>query len=125
LNSKIFKIFNKRIFSKFLKNFLRGINAIIRNEVLRRAAFWVGKVGYSQYNTAADPNGVRYHADCSGYVSMAWKLGKSLNTVTLPNVSRKYLKQNLKLEISYAVAGPEVEAITDMLLYLKNGPMSV
>jgi hypothetical protein len=35
----------------------------------------------------------------------------------------EYLKQNLKLEMFYAFAGPEVAVITDMSSYSKNGPM--
>jgi hypothetical protein len=63
-------------------------------------------VSYRQINTAADPNGVRYRTDCSGYVSMACKSGKSLNTITLPNVSRTISKAELKAGDVLCNCGP-------------------
>src|SRR4051812_33452029 len=61
---------------------------ITRSEVLARAQYWVDKhVPYSQSVYAPDPQGRGYRSDCSGYVSMAWHLGTSLVTQTLPQVS--------------------------------------
>ena len=57
-------------------------------DTLVRAALWVGqKVPYSQAAYAADIQGHRYRTDCSGFVSMAWGLGRSLTTRTLPDVA--------------------------------------
>ena len=61
---------------------------ITRSEVLARAQYWVDKhVPYSQSVYSPDPQGRGYRSDCSGYVSMAWHLGTSLVTQTLPQVS--------------------------------------
>ncbi|QZN86361.1 hypothetical protein [Cellulomonas sp. C5510] len=61
---------------------------INRAEVLARAQFWVDRqVPYSQSASHPDPDGRLYRQDCSGMVSMAWHLGSSLSTRTLPNVS--------------------------------------
>ena len=58
---------------------------ISRDEVLERAQFWVDqRVPYSQSATSPDPQGLRYRADCSGMVSMAWHMGApGLSTQTL------------------------------------------
>ena len=54
-------------------------DAITRCEVLARAQVWVNaKVPYNQSGWYGG-----YRTDCSGYVSMAWKLGSSLVTSTL------------------------------------------
>jgi len=55
---------------------------------------------------AADPDGNKYRQDCSGYVSMAWKLGQSLTTVTLPNVATKITKNDLKAGDILCNCGP-------------------
>ncbi|MGW2480721.1 hypothetical protein ACWCWQ_12980 [Streptomyces sp. NPDC001571] len=48
-------------------------------EILSRAQTWVDKhVPYDQQGYAADPQGRDYREDCSGFVSMAWHLDKSL-----------------------------------------------
>src|SRR5690348_11217979 len=61
---------------------------ITRSEVIARAQYWVDhRVPYSQSAYYPDPQGRTYRTDCSGYVSMAWHLGSSLVTSTLPNVS--------------------------------------
>jgi hypothetical protein len=52
--------------------------AITRSEVISRAKSWVGKG--LVYDQGAYYNG--YRMDCSGYVSMAWKLSSSLTTDT-------------------------------------------
>ena len=57
-------------------------------DTLVRAALWVGQqVPYSQTAYAADIRGHRYRTDCSGFVSMAWGLARSLTTRTLPDVA--------------------------------------
>lgn len=61
---------------------------ITRDEIMRRAEFWVAKhIPYSMNAYAPDPQGTRYRTDCSGFVSMAVKAGTSLSTVTLPSIS--------------------------------------
>ncbi|MEV7419975.1 hypothetical protein [Streptomyces sp. NPDC089919] len=63
---------------------------ITRAEVIARAQYWVDrKVPYSQSDYYADPQGRNYRQDCSGYVSMVWRLNSSLTTWTLPDVSQK------------------------------------
>lgn len=58
------------------------------SDTLVRAALWVGQqVPYSQAAYAADIQGHLYRTDCSGFVSMAWGLGRSLTTRTLPGVA--------------------------------------
>ncbi|WP_245206345.1 FG-GAP-like repeat-containing protein, partial [Kitasatospora sp. RG8] len=52
--------------------------AVTRSEAVRRAKTWVG-IGL-EYSWTGSHNG--YRTDCSGYVSMAWKLGDSLTTDT-------------------------------------------
>ncbi|MFD4907564.1 NlpC/P60 family protein [Kitasatospora purpeofusca] len=60
---------------------------ISRAEVLARAQSWVDEgVWYSQQVYYTDSNGT-YRTDCSGFVSMAWHLGVSRTTWTLPGVS--------------------------------------
>lgn len=59
-----------------------------RNDILKRAKSWIDeKVPYSQGATHTNKYGT-YRTDCSGYVSMAWKLDTSLTTWSLPNVSK-------------------------------------
>jgi hypothetical protein len=54
---------------------------ILRSETLTRAQDWVNKgVIYSQSRYTGDSAGRNYRTDCSGYVSLAWHLGTSLNT---------------------------------------------
>ena len=61
--------------------------SISRDEVVQRAQSWVSEgVPYNQGANYSDSNG-SYREDCSGYVSMAWHLGDSLVTQTLPGVS--------------------------------------
>jgi hypothetical protein len=56
--------------------------------ILARAQAWVAAaVPYSQAATAPDLAGRAYRTDCSGFVSMAWGLPRSLTTLTLPRVS--------------------------------------
>ena len=57
-------------------------------DILRRAASWVDTaVPYSQEAQAPDGHGTSYRADCSGFISMAWGLRRSLTTQTLPMVA--------------------------------------
>ncbi|MBK1786523.1 GH25 family lysozyme [Prauserella cavernicola] len=66
--------------------------AITRDEVIERAKTWSDDpVPYSMENYQDG-----YRTDCSGYVSLAWKLDSSLSTVTLPDVSHPIKKSELK-----------------------------
>ncbi|CAG6390654.1 Ig-like domain-containing protein [Streptomyces cocklensis] len=48
-------------------------------EMITRAQSWVtDKVPYDQSAWAPDPQGTEYREDCSGFVSMAWHLSRSL-----------------------------------------------
>jgi len=71
---------------------------ITRSEVLARAKnWWDRKVPYSQSAYAWDVNhGKTYRTDCSGFVSMTWKLTSSRTTETLDNVSARISWANLK-----------------------------
>lgn len=74
--------------------------SITRVQVLKRARAWVShRVPYSQS---------RYHRgyrqDCSGFVSMAWALGTSYTTRSLPSVSRRI--PSWRLRPGDAVIGP-------------------
>ena len=70
---------------------------ISRAEVIARAQYWLGKdIEYSQYAYYPDPDGRSYRTDCSGYVSMAWHLGTSASTETLPNYSHAIDRSELK-----------------------------
>jgi hypothetical protein len=65
--------------------------AITRDEVLARAKLWVeAGVAYDQGKFTGG-----YRQDCSGYVSMAWNLGKNYGTTTLPEVSHQITKDEL------------------------------
>jgi hypothetical protein len=58
---------------------------ISRDTVIERSQSWVKKrVPYSQRRYYKG-----YRQDCSGFVSMAWKLGKSYTSRTLPAVSKR------------------------------------
>lgn len=74
-----------------------AINAISRDTVISRARNWVDRgVPYSQSAWTNGPDGGNYRQDCSGYVSMCWKLGSSRVTWTIPDVSRRINKGDLK-----------------------------
>ena len=64
---------------------------ISRSEVIARAKnWWDRRVPYSQSAYAWDVNhGKQYRTDCSGFVSMAWKLTTSRTTYTLDEVSTR------------------------------------
>ncbi|WP_285749594.1 FG-GAP-like repeat-containing protein [Lentzea sp. NBRC 105346] len=75
---------------------------ISRTEVIARAKTWVdARVPYSQ---GAVYNG--YRTDCSGFVSMAWRLSASMNTETLPNVSHPIAKGELRAGDIMGNVGP-------------------
>lgn len=64
--------------------------------VLTRAKSWVdARVPYSQTSYYANQYG-RYRQDCSGFVSMAWNLGSSYVTGTLPQRSYRISKADLR-----------------------------
>lgn len=66
--------------------------AIQRSEVLARARTWAAvPVTYSMFRTH---NG--YRTDCSGYVSMAWRLGRSVTTSTMGSVTHPIAKSQLR-----------------------------
>jgi hypothetical protein len=65
--------------------FPSGAHAITRTEVLSRADGWVAKrVMYSQTSHFAG-----YRRDCSGFVSMAWRLGRSYTSRTIHSVATR------------------------------------
>ncbi|MFJ3205760.1 hypothetical protein ACIPK4_36780, partial [Streptomyces sp. NPDC086989] len=73
--------------------------SITRSEVIERAKYWLGKsLTYNQGGSYPDSDGKYYRTDCSGYVSMAWHLTSSLNTVGIGDsadtheISRSQLK---------------------------------
>jgi hypothetical protein len=67
---------------------------VTRSEVIGRAQTWFNPpVPYDMYGRG--PGG--YRADCSAYVSMAWKLpAPGLDTVSMPNVAHRISKDDLK-----------------------------
>ncbi|MFE7135533.1 FG-GAP-like repeat-containing protein [Streptomyces sp. NPDC057638] len=70
---------------------------ISRSEVIARARFWLGKgIPYNQQGSYPDQDGRNYRTDCSGYVSMAWHLGTSATTQTLPGYSHEIARRDLK-----------------------------
>ncbi|MFD5146604.1 hypothetical protein [Streptomyces sp. NPDC058401] len=77
---------------------------VTRSQAISRAQVWVDqRVPYSTngleapYSWWADSKtGGRYRQDCSGFVSMAWQLNSSRTTLTLPAVSEKINKTDLK-----------------------------
>lgn len=65
--------------------FPTAAHAITRPAVLHRAHNWVAKqVRYSQSSTFGG-----YRRDCSGFVSMAWKLGRSYTSSTIRSVAKR------------------------------------
>ncbi len=59
--------------------------AITREQVMKRAKVWVKKkVPYSQRRHYRG-----YRRDCSGFVSMAWKLGRSYSTRTISSRAKR------------------------------------
>lgn len=69
---------------------------ISRSEVLVRSQSWIDqRVPYSQSVSWTNQYGT-YRQDCSGYVSMAWHLGFSRSTATLPAVMHSIAKADLR-----------------------------
>lgn len=73
---------------------------ITRQRVISRAKHWVARrVPYSQS---------RYHQgyrqDCSGFVSMAWQMGNSYTTRSLPSVARRISLK--KVRVGDAILAP-------------------
>ncbi|TWP51305.1 VCBS repeat-containing protein [Lentzea tibetensis] len=79
---------------------------ISRSEVITRAHHWLtawngGPVPYDQGRSFEG-----YRQDCSGFVSMAWRTGIAHNTVSLPNVSHRIAKGDLKPGDVIGTLGP-------------------
>ncbi|MEV6210366.1 peptidoglycan-binding protein [Kitasatospora sp. NPDC051914] len=67
--------------------------ATTREEIIARAQRWVDqKVPYSMSRYWSDG----YRQDCSGFISMAWGLGSSQTTWTLPNFADRIGKDELQ-----------------------------
>ncbi|MEV7120231.1 peptidoglycan-binding protein [Kitasatospora griseola] len=67
--------------------------ATTRAEIMRRAQAWVDqKVPYSMTKYWSDG----YRQDCSGFISMAWNLGSSQTTWTLPDFAVRIAKDDLQ-----------------------------
>lgn len=67
-------------------------HAITRDDVLRRARSWVAKgVRYSQRGTYQG-----YRRDCSGMVSMAWRLDRSYSSRTIASRARRIAISRLR-----------------------------
>ncbi|MGO2038356.1 MAG: NlpC/P60 family protein [Brevibacterium sp.] len=81
-----------------------------RAEIIERAQTWVDQgVPYNWDATHPDPQGKEYRTDCSGFVSMAWGLEASENTVTLPDFAEKIDKDDLKPGDVLMKGGPGTE----------------
>lgn len=81
-------------FSSFLllSVFVSSAGAITRAEVLSRASSWIkGRVPYSQHGYHAG-----YRRDCSGFVSMAWKLDTSYSSRSIRSKARRISVSALK-----------------------------
>ncbi|MEE1828258.1 peptidoglycan-binding protein [Streptomyces sp. BE20] len=71
----------------------RAAQPVTRAQIIERAQRWVDqKVPYSMSRYWSDG----YRQDCSGFVSMAWGLGSSQTTWTLPNVAERIAKADLQ-----------------------------
>lgn len=67
-------------------------SAITRSEVLKRANHWVAKrVPYSQQGYFQG-----YRRDCSGFVSMSWKLKTSYTSRSIGAVAKRIAKSTLR-----------------------------
>ncbi|MBO1416756.1 peptidoglycan-binding protein, partial [Streptomyces sp. FH025] len=66
---------------------------VTRAQIIQRAQGWVDQgVPYSMNRYWSDG----YRQDCSGFVSMAWGLGSSQTTWTLPNFAERISKNDLQ-----------------------------
>ncbi|MFJ8040315.1 FG-GAP-like repeat-containing protein [Kitasatospora sp. NPDC096147] len=74
--------------------------SITRSEVIARADYWYQNRAGIPYTTSGetypDSSGRNYRKDCSGYVSMAWHLGYSRTTQTLPEIATEIPRSELK-----------------------------
>jgi hypothetical protein len=69
-----------------------GALSVFRRAILARADHWVGQhVPYSQETWHEG-----YRTDCSGFVSMCWGLRDSMVTSTLPQISHRIAKEDLR-----------------------------
>jgi hypothetical protein len=67
-------------------------SAITRATVIKRGKVWVSKrISYSQSRTYRG-----YRRDCSGFVSMAWRLNRSYSTRTIASRARRIKITSLK-----------------------------
>ncbi|GEB24484.1 cell wall-associated hydrolase [Brevibacterium aurantiacum] len=81
-----------------------------RDEIIDRAQTWVDQqVPYDMTGYHPDPQGNEYRTDCSGFVSMAWGLDASENTVTLPDFAETIDKEDLKPGDVLMKGGPGTE----------------
>ncbi|MFC7183116.1 peptidoglycan-binding protein [Kitasatospora paranensis] len=72
---------------------LAATTSTTREEIIARAQHWVDqKVPYSMGKFWSDG----YRQDCSGFISMAWGLGSSQTTWTLPNYADRISKDDLQ-----------------------------
>ncbi|MFB7631398.1 peptidoglycan-binding protein [Streptomyces sp. NPDC056149] len=72
---------------------LARASSITRTEILQRAQNWVNQgVPYSMYSYWRDG----YRQDCSGFISMAWKLGSNQWTGSLSSHAVRIAKSELK-----------------------------
>lgn len=63
-----------------------------RRQMIARAEHWVAQ--HVPYNQGAWHEG--YRTDCSGYVSMCWGLRDSMVTSTMPQISHRIAKEDLR-----------------------------
>lgn len=83
----------------------RRAKTITRSEVMKRARTWVKhRVPYSQRSYHQG-----YRQDCSGFVSMAWRTGRSYSSRTIDDVS--YRVPRRKAKVGDAVLTPGHVAI--------------
>ena len=79
-------------------------SAITRQKILKRANHWVKKrVPYSQHGTYRG-----YRRDCSGFVSMSWKLGKSYSTSNISRRAKRIKVSSLKPGDAVLIPGRHV-----------------
>ena len=72
-------------------------NRISRAEIISRAQdWWQRQIPYNQTDEATDVEGVNYRTDCSGFISMAWRLPRSYTTTDLDTVSTEIAKSDLQ-----------------------------
>ncbi len=78
--------------------------ALTRSQVMKRAKVWVDrKVPYSQSGRYQG-----YRRDCSGFVSMAWKLNSSYTTRSLSSKGKRVAISSLKVGDAVLIPGRHV-----------------